>query len=282
MMLPAANMLGILFALTSAAVWGAGDFTGGYASRRSSPYHVLLISGLSGLALLIGGAVLWGEGFPSAAGVLWAMLGGITGAVGIVTLYRALSQESAAGIAPTTAVIAAALPVLFRIFTAGLPAPLRMLGFGLALIGIWLVSGNGAQGGISQRGLLLACLAGVSFGGYFIAIGQVDPGFIFTPLIISRSMNLATGVILIRLNRLPWPSLISDRTALLAGILDAGGNLFYILAKQFTSLEIAAVLASLYPASTVVLARIVLKERISRLQWLGVSVCLIAIILITN
>jgi drug/metabolite transporter (DMT)-like permease len=277
-----ANLLGIILALTSAFVWGAGDFTGGYASRRNSQFHVLAISACSGLVVMIVAAVFWRETFPSMKGIVWSMLGGVSGALGIAALYHALSTGQAASIAPTSAVISAALPVVFGVFTEGLPTPVKLIGFGLALAGIWLVSSTStAERGLSRRSLRLACIAGIGFGGFFIFLGQVDPGKIFTPLIIARSLTLCTGVLLVKLNRLPLPSLTSNPLALLAGVLDAGGNLFYILSKQYVRLDIAAVLASLYPASTVLLASIILHEKVSYVQWIGVLICLAAIVFIT-
>lgn len=242
-----------------------------------------MVSALSGLVVLIIAAAILREGFPSLRGMVWAMLGGAAGAVGIAAFYRALSVGHAASIAPTTAVIGAALPVVFGIITAGLPTLSQALGFGLALVGIWMVSASAtAESRISRQELVLACVAGVGFGAFFIFLGLVDHGKIFTPLIIARCITFLTGLFLVRLNRLPMPSLTAKPYALLAGVLDAGGNLFYILAKQYTRLDIAAVLASLYPASTVILASALLKEKISPVRWLGVLVCLAAIGLITG
>jgi drug/metabolite transporter (DMT)-like permease len=278
----ASSLIGILFALTSALVWGAGDFTGGYATRKSNQYVVLVISALSGLAVLILAALVWREPFPSARGMLWAALGGISGALGIAAFYRALSLGHTAIVAPLAAVIGAASPVVVNLFIAGWPAWTQLLGFALALVGIWLVSTAPAAGArISRQGLVLACLGGLGFGGFFVFLGLVDRGTVFTPLIIARSMTLSVGLILVALQRLRLPSITSNRLALLAGVLDAGGNLFYVLARQFTRLDVAAVLSSLYPASTVFLASLLLKERASRYQWVGVAICLCAIALIT-
>ena len=277
------NMMGVLFALTSAFIWGSGDFTGGYAARSRSQFHVLVLSALSGLLVLIVAAILWRDAFPSMPSIFWAVLGGAAGALGLAAFYRALSMGHNATIAPTTAVISAAMPVIFGAFTQGLPSPTQLLGFGLAFAGIWLVSrASTAGGGVSRQGLLLACLAGVGFGGFFIFLGQVELGKILTPLIITRSVTLGIGLLLVKFNHLPLPSLASNRLALLAGVLDAGGNLFFILSKQFTSLDIAAVISSLYPVSTVLLAYLNLKEKVTHGQWIGVLVCLAAIGLITN
>ncbi len=311
------NLTGIFFALTSAAVWGAGDFTGGYATRRANAFQTLALSALSGLVLLVGAARVLRESFPSLRGTLWAMLAGVSGALGIAALYRGLSTGRAASVAPTAAVISAALPVIFGAFSEGLPAPLKLAGFALALGGIWLVSRSpsdsfpvsserSTDGKRSEDGTLsadrlpftvrrshstfssifspelaLACAAGVGFGAFFIFIGLVDRGKILTPLVVTRSVTFLTGLVLLHRSRLPLPRLTAHPLALLAGVLDAGGNLFYILAHQFTRLDIAAVLASLYPASTVLLSGLILKERASAGQWAGVGLCLAAIVLIT-
>lgn len=276
------DALGILFALTAAAVWGSGDFSGGLATRRHSPFQVLALSSLTGLVLLVGCALLWRETPPSGMSMLWAVLAGGAGAVGIASLYRALSMAQAATVAPITAVISAALPVFFSAATEGLPAPLQMLGIVLAFGGIWLVSQpEQAEHALSQRGLLLAVLAGLGFGCFFILIAQVEDGKVFTPLVIARLVSLAAALLMARLRRLPILSPAANPTAILAGLLDAGGNIFFLMAQQFTRLDIAAVLASLYPASTVILAALLLHERISRSQGIGVVICLGAIVLIS-
>ncbi len=281
-MLPV-NILGAALALISAAVWGGGDFMGGYASRRSSAIHTLSLAAVSGLTILILAAGIERESFPSWRGILLAAMGGISGALGIAAFWRALTMGHVAVVAPTAGVISAALPVVVGIFTEGLPGTATLGGFGLALAGIWLVSAAGpSTGRVSTREFILACLAGVGFGGFLVFLGLVGSGKVFTPLIVSRSMTLFVGLLLIRLNRMPLPSLASNPVALLAGVLDAGGNLFYVLARQFTRLDIAALLSSLYPASTVILAAIVFKEKLSFRQGIGVLACLVAIMLIVK
>jgi drug/metabolite transporter (DMT)-like permease len=281
-MLPPANLLGILSALASAFVWGSADFSGGFASRKNNPFQVLVLSSLSGIVVLLVLAALWRETFPSLRSVLWAMLAGILGALGLAAFYRGLSLGYTAIVAPTGGVIGAALPVGFSILTEGTPGAARLAGFALAFLGIWLVSQTKDEGNsVSRRGFLLACLAGAAFGGFFIVLGQVEPGYVFTPLVAARSMSFVTALFLVWLNQLPLPSLTSNPIAWLAGMLDAGGNIFYLLARQFTRLDIAAVLASLYPAITVLLALVILKEKVTRRQWGGIGVCLAAIAFIT-
>ncbi|NUM47744.1 MAG: DMT family transporter [Anaerolineales bacterium] len=277
------SFLGLFFALTSAFVWGSGDFSGGFATRKSNPYHVLALSTFSGIGLLVVCALIWGEAFPAWKSVGWAILAGAWGMVGLAALYRALSKDDAARVAPVSAVIGAALPVGFSALTLGLPAPLKLVGFALAFVGIWLVSqGETKAHPFSRPGFLLACLAGVGFGGYFILIAQVEAGKVFTPLVIARTTAFLISMGIVRFYRLPFPKLNSSPIGLLAGVLDAGGNIFYLLAQQYARLDVVVVLASLFPATTVLLSAVLLKEKVSRGQWVGVAVCLLAIVLISR
>ncbi len=276
------QLFGILFGVGSAVVWGTGDFAGGYATRKHSQYAVLFVAALSGLAVLVLAAVVVREALPSLRGSLWALLAGLGGALGIAAFYKALSLGHSAVVAPLAGVIGAAVPVLVSGLVTGWPAPNKLVGFALALLGIWLVSMTPqARAGGSRLVFGLACLAGLGFGGFLVCLGLVGPGRIFTPLILARSMTVAVGLVAVIGQRIQLPSIASNRWALLAGLLDAGGNLFYILALQFTRRDVAAVLTSLYPAATVCLSGVVLKERIARSQWAGLGVCLAAIALIT-
>jgi drug/metabolite transporter (DMT)-like permease len=276
------NLLGVFFALTSAAAWGGGDFSGGIATRRHGPIQVLVLSSLCGMVLLSALALVWREAPPSAQSVMWAVLAGAVGTVGIATLYRALSTEPMASVAPVAAVIGVALPVAYGIGLEGMPRFIRLAGFALAFLGIWLVSRTSTSSrSISRRGFLLTCLAGICIGGFLIAMARIETGQVLLPLVIARLVSFCIACLLIRTQRLSFPPLVSNPLALLAGVLDSTGNLFYLLATQFTRLDIAAVLSSLYPAATVLLAYLLLKERLSSNQQVGVAMCLLAIVLIT-
>ena len=279
-MLPA-NLLGTLFALVTAFAWGGGDYSGGLATRRNSQFQVMVLAAVSGVALLLTCTVLWGESFPSPCGVLWAALAGVSGAIGVASLYRALSVGNAAAVAPTSAVVSTVLPVLFSMVTEGLPGAMRLAGFALALLGIWLVTRISIPSDpLARQGIPLAWLAGAGFGGFFILIARAEPGKVFTPLVVARLISLGLALLMVLARRTSLPSPRSNPIALLAGLLDAGGNVFYLLAQQFTRLDVAVVLSSLCPAVTVLLAHYVSKQYVSRTQWVGVGLCLVAVALI--
>ena len=149
------DLLGVLFGLTSALVWGSGDFSGGFATRKINQFQVLLLASCSGVLILLVLAFAWNEGWPSRADAAWAALAGISGALGILALYRALSLGYAATVAPTAAVLSAAIPVVFNFFIDQPPDRFQLAGFVLALVGIGLVSKSSASDKLSGRTLSL-------------------------------------------------------------------------------------------------------------------------------
>jgi drug/metabolite transporter (DMT)-like permease len=272
---------GVLLALASAAVWGAGDFAGGVATKRSHQFQVLALSAVSGI-LLLGMLAVWLETLPSLATVGWAAIAGLAGAIGIASLYRGLAVGQAAIVAPIAAVVTVVLPVIAAAVNVGLPRPLVMLGFAMALAGIWLVTRTPATDEVRTTGARLAVAAGTGFGGFLILIGYVERDSVFVPLAVARAVMLATGIVLMLVRRVPLPSLSSNGIALLAGVLDAGGNVLYVLARQHTRPDVAAVLSSLYPISTVALAHTVSHQPVRPAQWIGIAACLAAVALIAR
>jgi drug/metabolite transporter (DMT)-like permease len=272
--------LGVVLALASAFVWGSGDFCGGRAATRHDPFQVLGLAAVSGIAMLLAIAVATSETFQLDRSLWWACAAGVGGAGGIVALYRGLAIGSAATVAPAAAVMAAALPVLFGVLTEGPPRSIQLAGFALAMAGIFLVARAAQNAPGSRAGIRLGLLAGVGFGAFLILIAQVREGAVFVPLAIARAMMLATAVGVLRARGTPSPGFLSNPMALLAGVLDAGGNVLYLLAQQRVRLDIAAVLSSLYPVATVLLARVLLAEPVTRMQWFGAGVCLGAVVLI--
>lgn len=275
------HLTGLLLALVSAASWGGGDFAGGLATRRGNVFSVLVVAALSGFVLLLLGVLVVGEALPDRWSMVWAAASGASGGLGIAALYRALAIGRAATVAPSAAVTGAVLPLIVASATAGFPAPLQQVGFVIAIVAIWLSSrGPSDDGRPARRGLPLAMIAGVFFGGFFVFLGRVAEGPVLAPIAIARFATLVVAVIaagVTRSGKLPRRSLI---LACLAGLLDTGGNACYLISTQFTRLDVAAVMASIYPAVTVLLSRFFIKEKISKAQWIGIAGALTAIALI--
>jgi drug/metabolite transporter (DMT)-like permease len=271
----------VVFALAASISWGAGDFSGGLATRRAQVLSVVIGAYVVGLIMLIALALKWSEPFPSTLDLIWGSAAGLAGAVGLVAFYQALAVGRMGIVAPIAAMLSAAVPVLFGVLIEGLPGPLQLIGFVLAFIAVGLISGLGLMKG-RPKGLGLALLAGLGFGSFFILISRVSLGAVFWPLAAARlsSFLFLLVVVLIRRQKLlpeksVWPIVF------LAGALDVAGNVFFVLATHAGRLDVAAILSSLYPAVTVLLATFILKERVTRLQAIGIFVALVAIPLIS-
>lgn len=268
-------------ALASALFWGASDFNGGIATRRSQPTYVLFVSEITGTVLLILLAVILNESMPDWRSSLWAGLAGLFGITGLAALYRGLASGHMATSAPTSGVVGAILPVLYGIFTEGSPNGLQIIGFIIAVAGIWFVSRAPSREGEDLKSALgLGVVAGVGFGLFFIFIAQVAPGPKMTPVIVVRAVSIVLLCGALLYQRLPLSMARVHLTAPVAGILDAAGNVLYMLATQIARLDVTTVLTSLYPAVTVLLARFVLKEHVYRTQWAGLLLCMLAVALI--
>lgn len=284
------ELLAIIFGLAAAAGWGAGDFSGGLASRRGDLYVVILISQLFSVTLLALLALISGETVPAGRDLLTGGVAGVVGAVGLVALYRALAGTAMGLVAPLTAVVAAGLPVVVAAFTEGLPIPRHMAGFAAALAGVWFIARGGASTAgmmVRPRDLLLPLLAGAAFGAFFILIDSVSDRAIYWPLVAARvaSITFIASAILANRHFLHTPVGAGPLRAqlpliLLTGVLETSGNVFFALATAAGRLDVASVLASLYPAGTVLLAWLILKERLAPWQWVGVAASLGAIVLI--
>ena len=269
---------GPLVALVAALVWGSADFSGGQATRRLNQYAVLVFSGISGGAALLVMALLRRETLPTGFDFGFASAAGICGALGLAALYRGLSSGNTALVAPVAAVVGASAPLVFELLRRQPPSPAQSLGFALALGGIWLVTQTHADlHHLRRAGLVLGVTAGLGFGGFFIFIGLIGSDAVFAPLLVSRGATLLVALLLVLLRREALPSPYRHPLALLAGVLDAGGNVFYLIATQLTRLDVAAVLSSLYPAVTVLLALLLNHEKLARWQWIGLAACLGAV-----
>lgn len=276
------SLTSVLLGLASAAAWGAGDFSGGLASRRAPVLGVLALGQLAGASLVAAIALGLGEPAPPAGAVAWAVSAGALGAVGLGALYRALAVGRMAVVAPVSAVLSAALPVAWGIAEDGLPPATKLAGFALALAGIWLVARSG-ETGEGRAGLLLAVVAGCAFGGFLVTMHRAAQEGTFWPLAAARGTSLALALAVALARRRPFlPPRAAVPLVLLSGALDAGGNAFFVLAAQVGRLDVASVLSSMYPAGTVLLAALVLRERVSRPQGAGLAAVAAAIALLAG
>ncbi len=274
--------LALFFGLASALTWGAGDFSGGLATKKGNVYSVVLISQMIGGLFLLLLAVLFGEMLPPVGDLLFGALAGLAGILGLLGLYSGLARGRMGIVAPLTAVLSAAIPIILSLFTEGAPPTLQIVGFFLALLAVWLLSGAGGHGGIQPIELGYALLAGTGFALFFIFIDQANETAVFWPLVAARISSVTFMALFIGLRGV-WerPSRTQLPLIVLAGLLDAFGNAFFTLSARYGRLDLAAVLASLYPVSTVLLAQLILHERLGRVQWVGILLALTAVILIT-
>ena len=270
------------FSLLAAFAWGGGDFAGGFATKRASVFRVVAVAHIAGLVLMLVMALITGEPIPPLNSLLWGAFAGFIGAFGIAALYRALAVGRMGVVAPVAAVVTGILPVLIGMYTEGLPDRLQLAGFVFALVGIWLVAGT-AEGGNARSGIGLAALAGVMFGLFLIGGKQAGHAGIFWPLVAARTVSTCLMLILVLFSpRDPRPLRAALWPMLASGLLDSAGNALFIAATRHGRLDVAAVLSSLYPASTVILARYLLKERISKMQSVGIVCALVSVALISS
>jgi drug/metabolite transporter (DMT)-like permease len=275
----------VVLALASAVVYGTADFLGGLASRRASVFGVVAVSQLVGLVALF--ALLPALGGPvTTADLAWGAAAGVAGATGLVVFFRTLARGVMSVIAPVTAVTAAAVPVLVGLLGGETIAPLTALGIVLALAAVVLVS---AEGGLSALRtarpdtIAPALAAGAAFGFFFVLLDRTSQDSGLTPLVTARIASVALVVAVALAGR---QSLRVPRTALplvaVSGAFDMTANALFLLATQQPGqLAITGVLASLYPVSTVVLAQVVLRERLVWAQVAGLGTAVAAVVLIT-
>lgn len=277
--------MAVVLALSSAVVYGAADFLGGLASRRTSVFGVVALSQLVGLtALLV--LLPWLGGPVSAADLGWGAAAGLAGAAGLVVFFRTLAGGVMSVVAPVTAVTAAAVPVLVGLAGGDRIGTWAAVGIALALVAVVLVSaetGLSALRAARPAALAPALLAGSMFGLFFVLLDRTSADAGLTPLVTARIASVSLVVLIALAGR---QSLRVSRAALplvaVSGLGDMAANGLFLLATQADGqLAITGVLASLYPVSTVVLAQVVLRERLVGAQVAGLLAAATAVVLIT-
>ncbi len=277
----------IALSLAAALIYGAADFFGGLAGRRVSTIAVVVWSQLMGLLLLVATLPFF-PATPSASDFGWGALCGVCGALAVGLLYRGLAIGTMGVVSPVTAILAAVIPVLWGLERGERPSTGASLGIIAALVAVVCVSvapSAAEHSPVPRRraglppGILEALLAGFAFGLFFIALAQTHADAGLFPLASARltSVGLAVVYAVITGVRAIWIGKGTLRLIAFSGILDMTANVLYIQAVHGGMLAIVAVLTSLYPAGTMALAAIVVRERLSRLQWIGVGMALLGV-----
>lgn len=270
-----------LLALVSAAVFGAADFTGGHATRRSPVLTVTLISNLTG-AVMAAVLVLVLDTNWSPAALAWGAAGGGFGLVGIVLLYQGLAGGANRVVSPLSAVLAALIPVAVGILGGDRPDQSGVIGLVLAGPAIWLVAGGDVGiGAASRRTLTLAVGAGVGFGLFFVCLAQTPDDAGPVPLLAARAASTA----LLLMVAFRQPPAGSGSVALgwsaLAGALDMSANGLFLWSTVDGDLAVVGALVNLYPVTTILLAIAVLRERLTRAQALGLTLAIVTAVLLS-
>jgi len=276
--------------LCSAAFWGASDFAGGWGSRRA-PALLIVTSGqiVSGAFLLI---LCFAQHIPAPAThyAVLAVIGGFEGSLSLVIFYRALAIGTMGLTAALTGLLTALIPVLYSFFSDGLPAPVNIAGLATGCAAIWFISQQAQapvadrKPGVGGNALVLGTLSGIGFGCQLVLLKMASNGGVLWSLTWTRiagvgALLLALAVMRPKAGKAGVKAYLA--IGILAGVLDTMGNLFYVLAARAGRLDVAALVSSLYPAGTIVLAAILLRERPSRRQMAGIGLALAAVAMLS-
>jgi drug/metabolite transporter (DMT)-like permease len=281
-MLPAIQLVPTGFGLAAVLSWGTSDFLGGFASRRANPYLLTAISHAGGLALALLLALGSHAQFPPLASVCWAMLGGACGGAALALFYGALAGGHMGLTAAVAAVVGAAIPAAVGILVDGLPGTLALAGFGLAALGIWLIA-RPDEGGLTAKAFATAVVCGVGFACFYIFMQRAGSASALWSSASSRFAALVVvSVIVLAGGHVQAMDLSRAGIGVVAGMLDVTGTICFVRATQTGRLDAAVMLTSLYPAITVILARIFLREHFTRWKLVGMLAALAAVPLIAT
>jgi drug/metabolite transporter (DMT)-like permease len=264
------------YGMAAVLAWGTSDFLGGYATRRANAFLFTTVVNLGGLLLVGTLASASHAAFPSGRSVAWMLAGGISGGASLAVFYRALSSGRMGLTAPVAAVLSAAIPTLVSMFTEGLPGKISLAGFFLAAVGLWLITRT--ENGNTPEGIGLALIAGTGFAGFYLCVRQAGDGSAFWIATFTRAGGLLiTGLIILLQRNFRDITAAGVRWAVVTGCVDSLGTMLFVRAIQTGRLDEAVVISSLYPAVTVLLARIVLKEHFTRWRFVGLLAALAAV-----
>jgi drug/metabolite transporter (DMT)-like permease len=298
-----------ILALLSAASWGGGDFSGGMGVKAASQspagstvgaLRVVVVAHATSLTVLAILLALTGFAIPHGAYLAWGLAAGVAAGFSLTAFYIALSRGAMGASAAISGLLAAAIPGVVSTLLEGAPGPLRIAGFVLAMAAIWTIAAGPSpeNTGESRATIALAIFGGMGFGFYFVALKMDNAQGVMEPMAMARAASLITCLSLLGLvgwknSRVPpksdtaetpsrsWLSKTALAWAMGVALLDTGGNLLFLAATRVGRLDVAAVLASLYPAGTILLAAWHLHERPTRRQGWGMALALLAVIMIT-
>jgi drug/metabolite transporter (DMT)-like permease len=272
----AAPQLTAAYSVSAAMAWGTSDFLGGYFSRRVNAFVFTAMFNVGGLILVGTASAASRAAFPSAQSALWVLVGGMAGSAGVAVFFHALARGSMGLIAPIAAVLGAAIPAIFSMFTEGAPGRIAVAGFACAVLGLWLITRS--DDGNAPKGVGLAVVAGIGFACFYICVRQAGSGSALWFATLTRIGGLLiTGMIVLLQGNFREMTLPLVPRSMITGGIDSLGTLLFVLANQSGRLDEAVVISSLYPAITVVLARFVLKEHFTRWKFIGLLAALAAV-----
>jgi drug/metabolite transporter (DMT)-like permease len=272
----------IALGLAASLSWGVADFLGGIQSRRMPVVAVVLGSQLAGLVLVAGIVAARGEGIPGGDFILYAALSSVGGIVGLTAFYKALSIGAMGVVAPLSST-AAVIPLVVGLATGDRPRALQGMGVAVALVGVLLASREaGEHGGSVSKGAGLALVSAVGFGCFFLAIDKASDSDVLWAVCVNRTVSVALLGLALLATRPKLGLHPADlRMLAVVGVLDILANGFFALAATKGLVSVVSVLASLYPVMTVILARVVLKERLRGVQRIGAALALAGVALIS-
>lgn len=282
----------VALAALAAVLYGVSDYFGGRSARRIPAVTAALI----GETVLLGGAVLLvvlDDTPVTAGGLVWGVVAGVGGVGGVVLFYAALAHGSMSVAAPVTGVVSAVLPVAIGLLIGERPGTAAFIGIVVALIAVVLVGGAGGGGGVSPRQLALSLAAGAAFGAWFIALERAGDDSGWWPLLGSRLFGapalIVAQIILAGHRRRrgravihPWQDRIAIAWSVSAAVVILAANVTYLVAVRQGLLSIVAVIVSLYPASTIVLAVVIDRERLRPAQIVGLGLAVLALSLVAG
>ena len=271
--------LGIAAGIFAALSFGAGDFAGAIAARRAGALVVVAGAHATGLAALLLGVVLLQPPVPALDAVLIGIAAGVAGAIGLATLYRGMSLGSMGIVASLSGAGSLAIPLAAGALLGATVTPVQLAGVACAAVAA-AAAGGASRGELGRRAVVLALVAATAFGAWYVLLDlAARAGDPLWALVTSRATSaiLAAAIAIGRFERAGFPV----RIVVVAGLLDVGGNALYVVARESIPIGLAAALTGLYPVVTMLLARVVIGERLPALGQVGVAFALVGIVLIS-